>query len=94
MTPLERDHVQRVWQEARRAGRDPYEELDRRRLLLTRQRYLEIRTEAFYQIALKLENLPIGAVLKAFGAGSNTAYDAQRVLTEWIRSHARREEEQ
>lgn len=94
MTPAEREHVQRVWHNARRAGHDPFEALDNSSQVLTNHRYHEIRADLLYWLALQLENADITGILRLYGASSHTAYDAQRVVTEWIRAHARKEEGQ
>lgn len=92
MNQVERERVRNVVRKAHRSGHDPYEQLDRCQLILTSIRYHEIRANMLHELALELENAPIGALLKFYGSGGQTAYDAQRVITEWIRTRARKEE--
>lgn len=94
MTPQERDHAQRVWDKARRTGRDPFELLNDHSLVLTGKQYHRLRRDAYLELADSLENVNIGEILKYYGASAHTAYDAQRVLTDWIRAHARKEDQQ
>lgn len=92
MTPSEREHALRIWQQAQRAGHDPWERLDHHSLVLTSARYHQIRAEAFYELARQLENIKILPILEFYGSSGTTAHDAQRSLVQWIRTHARKEE--
>lgn len=87
----ERDRVQQIMRQARSAGRDPIEVLDRANLILTEKQYHKIRNLAYHRLADDLENVSITEILRFYGSSGHTALDAQRVLTEWIRARARKE---
>jgi hypothetical protein len=94
MRPSERERVQSIVRQAHRAGRDPIEQLDKANLLVTHHRYQDIRAQAFYQLALLLENNNITSLIRVYyGGNGNTAQDAQRAITAWVRARAKAEEE-
>ncbi len=89
---LERQLARAAVNHARRLGQDPAERLDRDGMLLTSARHHQIRADLLRDLAQELENATISDLMRRYRASSNTALDAQRVLTEWLRNKARKEE--
>ena len=90
MLPHERERVQRVFAQARHAGRDPLEYADELGLIVTLTRHAEIESKVLHILADDLEQGDVRGILRAVGRNGNTALDAQRAIVSWIRERARR----
>lgn len=91
MSIEDRSRARDVLRQAKRHGRDPIESLDRAGLLLTGEQFSRIKGDLCRELAQNLENTSIADLLKRHGSGSQTAYDAQRVIVELLRQAARKE---
>lgn len=91
MSKVERARFRRKVREARRRGLDLWEHLNYHHMLLTPQRYHQVRGDVLRELADDLEKASISEIIAWYGSGSNTALDAQRGIVALIRGRAQRE---
>lgn len=95
MTPVEADHIRRVYNQARSMGRDPIEWMDRRGLLHTAYRAAQVEADALFQAAQELENMDvdqIGGVRRISGRviRTRTPFEMRRAVVVLLRNMARK----
>jgi CHASE3 domain sensor protein len=74
--------VDRIISEARRAGKDPVEQLHRHGLILDERRLMQLRIEAMDQVIEMINATPAHQLLRIAGQPSNLAEDYRKALIE------------